>query len=86
MCEDRLTKYQDCDPDPEMFESITLEGCIGYQSDFDDPCFAEEDEFFRCRVERLSCDDYFDIDIDTRPGSPCFEFLVMTNECRLRHR
>jgi hypothetical protein len=86
LCEDICAKYDDCAPIPDTFEDCTVESCVEFHSaGFDDPCFAEEDEFFRCRFERLSCDEYFNAGIDAGPGSTCFDFLVVFNECRMHH-
>lgn len=84
MCEDGVARYEECDPDPEGLEPFTLEECIETHSTFDDPCFAELDELWRCRFERLSCDELLSMDIDASPDSTCFEFLDNTSECRLR--
>jgi hypothetical protein len=82
LCEDRVAKYEECDPDFEP----SLEECIeNFRSDFDDPCFAELDEFARCLVERLSCEEFLDVHIDTSPGSICRDFFVVVGECRSDH-
>lgn len=86
VCEDRCAKWDDCAPVPVSAERCSIQECIDFQwAGLYDPCFAEEDEFFRCRVERLTCSEFFDLNIETSPGSACYEFLVLASECRLRH-
>lgn len=87
ICEDRCAKYDECiDLVPEGTEDCSVERCVESQMiDFSDPCFAEEDEFFRCRAERLSCEEYTDPNIDTSPGTICYEFLFAFGLCRERH-
>ncbi len=45
------------------------------------PCFEETNEFGRCRLERLSCEDHYVMDIDTTPGSVCYDVFVAAGEC-----
>lgn len=87
LCEDRLDKYVECAGYvPESHQGFSVEECIEAQTaDFDDPCFAENDEFFRCRDDRLSCEEYFDINIQTSPGSACYELFILVGDCLGRH-
>jgi hypothetical protein len=82
MCEETVAKFEECAPNDDPF---VLEECIERQWDFDDPCFAEADEFSRCRVERLTCEEYLDVHIETSPGSICHDFFVALGECRSDH-
>lgn len=85
-CEDKCAKYEECAPLPDNYEECSVTRCVElYSATFDDPCFAEEDEFFRCLIERESCEEYFDGHIPSLPGSICYEFLVVFGECRLDH-
>lgn len=86
-CEDRLDKSVECAAHiPEGYEEFTVADCIETQTaQFDDPCFAEKAEFFRCRHERLSCQEYFDPNIQTPPGSACYDFRVLVLMCFERH-
>lgn len=82
-CEDRAAKYEECVPVVEQIERpFILEECIEDELEFDDPCFAEEIEFGRCRLERLSCEEYLDVQVDTRPGSVCYDSVVAAGRCR----
>jgi len=89
ICEDRYARVLECSelvPVPERFEEFSVQGCVEVQAGdyLEDPCFAEQDEFFRCRHERLSCSEYFGQDIDTSPGSVCYEFYLVLGTCVAR--
>lgn len=87
LCEDRLDKYVECAAYvPESHQGFSLDECIeGQTADFDDPCFAENDEFFRCRHDRLSCEEYFAVNIQTTPGSACYDLWILVGDCLGRH-
>jgi len=85
-CENRCAKYDECAPIPEQFGECSVSSCIEELTDeFDDPCFAEWDEFRRCLIERETCDEYFDMNIQTHPGSICHDLFVVFSECRSEH-
>jgi len=82
-CEDACARFDECAPIPEIWGDCSVSDCIeSPYTSLDDPCFAHEDEFSRCRIERLSCDERFNVegDLGTSPGSACFEFLVVFSE------
>jgi len=88
LCEDRCSKYDECSPVPDPWGSCSVSECIDSDlSIFEDPCFALSLEFFRCRTERTSCEEHFNVEgnIGTSPGSICYEFIVDFSECRLLH-
>lgn len=90
-CDYRSVRILECSesvPLPEVFEDFSMQECvecrlIGY---LEDPCFAEQIEFSRCRQERLSCVEFFGQDIDTSPGSVCYDLFVVLGLCITRER
>jgi hypothetical protein len=86
LCEETCSKYDECEPDPVQFGECVVSECIeNLSEDFNDPCFAEWDEFRRCQVERESCEEQFDVHIETRPGSVCHDVYVVYTTCRTEH-
>lgn len=86
LCEEICSKYDECAPLPEQFDDCMVSECVDYSiGEVHDPCFAEWDEFQRCRVERESCEDFFDPHITTLPGSLCHEVYVVYTTCRTEH-
>jgi len=86
LCEDKCAKHIECAPLPDDAPICTVEGCVDASfSMLDAPCFAHDDELFRCRTERLSCDDYFDPRFNMTSAMACPEFLEVLGECLERH-
>jgi hypothetical protein len=86
LCEDLCSKYVECAPIPEEVEDCIVPECIESLSDeFQDPCFAEWDEFRRCQAELESCEEFFDVHIQTHPGSTCHDAFVVFADCRTEH-
>jgi hypothetical protein len=82
LCEEICSKYEECSPDPEMYGDCTLSHCTEeFLIDLDEPCFAERVELKRCWIERETCDEYFDVFLDTRPGSVCYDLAVVSHAC-----
>ena len=86
MCEDLCAKHVECSPVPEGVDPCTVEACEDASwTMIDSPCFEHEDEFFRCRTERLSCEEFFDPQF-VGSSAACDEFIVLLDECRDRNR
>lgn len=87
-CAEFCDKYDTCSPVPESWGTCDFEECVEWNLvDFsEDPCPAEWIEFNRCRYERLSCEEHFDMDIDTRPGSVCSEQVDDLVLCEAMHQ
>lgn len=82
LCEEKCAKFDECAPVPDHAGECILSRCIeSYSSELDRPCFAQEDEWERCRVERESCAEYFSQNINTRPDSPCYALLNVATNC-----
>ncbi len=84
LCEDRSARCESCGEIPENWRTACdLESCIetGLERAAELECFAQEDEFDRCRFERLSCEDYLSQNIDTSPGSTCYSEIQAAVDC-----
>lgn len=82
LCEELCAKYDECSPDPDVFDECAADGCFdAFMAEIDEPCFEERVELKRCWMERESCGEYFDLLLDTRPGSICYELVVSATAC-----
>jgi hypothetical protein len=86
LCEEICAKYEECAPDPERYEECTVPTCVeAFFTDVDDPCFEANAELARCFTERETCDEDFDLVIDTSPDSICYDFVVLAHTCAEQH-
>lgn len=90
VCENLCTKYEECAPVPESFGTCVASECVDMFfekfEDPDEPCFVEEVELKRCWTERESCDEFFDVHLETMPGSVCYDFVAIVVECISAHQ
>ena|SRR5688572_23802588 len=86
-CEETVWKWETCAPLPEYVEPVDFDECVEIvlRRLKEEPCYAELLEFDRCGQERLSCEEYFDLEIMTAPGTPCHAQVVAIAECHDRH-
>ena len=85
ICSDRVDKCTECAPVPDSWQgSCDYDACVdaaeGTLAD-DVACFEELKEFSRCRLERLACNEYYVMDIDTSPGSTCYSEYLAFGPC-----
>ena len=86
VCEELCERYDECTPDPELHGECVFSECVDeLAASLDDPCFIEKIEMSRCRLERETCDEYFDTQLETNPGSVCYDLVLIAFGCIERH-
>ncbi len=85
-CGELCRKYDACAPVPESVGVCYVEECVDeLLAEFDAPCTELNTEVVRCRVQRESCEEFFDLVIDTTPASVCYDQVLASDTCFQQH-
>lgn len=86
-CQDLCAKFDECSPVPESFDECLVDECVeSYLGNEADPCLSFNVESVRCRIERETCEEFFDLHIDTTPNSICYDVVEPLLRCAVEHQ